>query len=218
MDRRLEDRSKMLTKAQLEKLREDIVFTAEICGHPLVFHSTWGLFSPREIDEGTRLLLKQVRVSPADDCLDLGCGYGPIGLTLAVLAPQGRTLMVDKDFVAVDYANRNAAHNGIRNARAQLSNGFDQIDRSLRFDLIASNIPAKVGKEMLALYLHDARDRLRPGGRLYVVTINGLRQFMKRNLTGVFGNYDKLKQGAHYTVAAAEKAAWQPLARGRRVA
>ncbi len=195
----------MLTRQQLDQLRQDIVFTAELRGHTFQFHSTWGLFSPREIDEGTRLLLQLVAVGPEDDCLDLGCGYGPIGLTLATLAPKGRTLMVDKDFVAVEFSRRNAQRNGITNASALLSNGFDQIDPAQRFDLIASNIPAKVGKEMLSLYLHDAYARLRPGGRLYVVTINGLRQFMKRNLAEVFGNYDKLKQGAHYTVALAER-------------
>ncbi|MCU0835553.1 MAG: class I SAM-dependent methyltransferase [Chromatiaceae bacterium] len=195
----------MLDRRQIDQLRADIVFTAELGGRLLTLHSTWGLFSPREIDEGTRLLIQHIEVGPGDDCLDLGCGYGPIGLALAALALQGQTLMVDKDFVAVDYANRNAARNGLANARAILSNGFDQIDPERRFDLIASNIPAKVGKELLALYLHDARARLRPGGRLYVVTVNGLREFMKRNLSEVFGNYDKLKQGAHYTVALARR-------------
>lgn len=195
----------MLTKEQLDQLRRDITFDAELGGHCLRLHSTWGLFSPREVDEGTRLLLERVAPAPDADCLDLGCGYGTIGLTLAALAPQGQTLMVDKDFVAVDYANANARRNGLTNARAILSNGFDQVPKDLRFDLIASNIPAKVGKELLALLLHDARDRLRPGGRLTVVTINGLREFMKRNLREVFGNYDKLKQGAHYTVATAER-------------
>jgi 16S rRNA G1207 methylase RsmC len=193
----------MLTKDQLDRLRADIDFSVELRGRALHLYSTWGLFSPREIDEGTRLLLDHIEVAPGDDCLDLGCGYGPIGLTLAALAPAGRTLMVDKDFIAVDYANRNAARNGLGNARAQLSNGFAQIDPTLRFDLIASNIPAKVGKELLAVLLHDAHARLRPGGRLYLVTINGLRQYMKRNLGEVFGNYDKLKQGPHYTVALA---------------
>jgi 16S rRNA G1207 methylase RsmC len=172
----------------------------------LVLHTTWGLFSPREIDQGTRLLLDHLEVRPADDCLDLGCGYGAIGLALAVLAPAGRTLLVDKDFIAVRYSNANLRRNGIGNAQAQLSNGFDQIERTLKFDLVASNVPAKVGKEMLSLYLHDARRCLRPGGRLYLVSINGLRQFLKRNLAEVFGNYEKLKQGAHYTVALARKA------------
>jgi 16S rRNA G1207 methylase RsmC len=195
----------MLNREQLERLRKDIVFDTQLRGHTLRLHSTWGLFSPREVDEGTRLLLERVETTPDLDCLDLGCGYGVIGLALAALAPRGRTLLVDKDFVAVDYANANARRNGLTNAHAILSNGFDQVPRELRFDLIASNIPAKVGKELLALLLHDARDRLKPGGRLYVVTINGLREFMKRNLKEVFGNYDKLKQGTHYTVALAER-------------
>jgi len=56
------------------------------CGRNLVIHSTWGLFSPRGIDKGTQLLLKYLRVRPADDCLDLECDYGPIGLAIAVLA------------------------------------------------------------------------------------------------------------------------------------
>ena len=196
----------MLTKDQLDKLRADIRFEAELGGRRLRLASTWGLFSPREIDEGSRLLLHHLGEIGADsDCLDLGCGYGPIGLALACLAPGGRTLMLDKDFVAVDYANRNAKANGIGNARAILSNGFDQVPRGDRFDLIASNIPAKVGKELLAILLHDAHARLERDGKLYVVTINGLREFMKRNLSDVFGNYRKLKQGAHYTVAMAAR-------------
>jgi 16S rRNA G1207 methylase RsmC len=195
----------MLAPDQLAALRAPIQLEAELRGQQLRFASTWGLFSPREIDEGTRLLLQHVQVAPQADCLDLGCGYGPIGLTLAALAPQGRTLMVDKDFVAVDFAQRNAALNGLNNARSLLSNGFEQLPPEARFDLIASNVPAKVGKELLAILLHDAYARLRPGGQLYLVTISGLRAFIKRNLQEVFGNYDKLKQGAHYTVALAER-------------
>lgn len=193
----------MLDRDQIARLRQAIAFDAELGGRTLKLESTWGLFSPREIDEGTRLLLGHIEIPEDADCLDLGCGYGPIGLALAARAPRGQTLMVDKDFVAVDYANRNARRNGLANARAMLSNGFDQIPADLRFHLIASNIPAKVGKELLSILLHDARERLIPGGRLYVVTINGLREFMKRNLKEVFGNYDKLKQGPHYTVAMA---------------
>ena len=65
-----------------------------------------------------RLLLEHLAVAPAADCLDLGCGYGTIGLALAALAPQGQTLLVDKDFVAVDYVERNARRNGLGHARA----------------------------------------------------------------------------------------------------
>ena len=189
-----------LNKHHLNKLRQDITFNEQLGGHTLNYHSTWGIFSPREIDDGTRLFMKHIKVNADDDCFDLGCGYGPIGLTLAKLAPQGKTLMVDKDFMAVEYSNKNAQRNKITNAHAMLSNGFQHIDPALRFDLIASNVPAKVGKEMMSLMLHDARGRLKPDGRLYLVTINGLRHYMKRNLKEVFGNYKKLKQGAKYTV------------------
>lgn len=188
----------------IEGLRNDIVFRETLAGVALELHATWGLFSPRGVDEGSRLLLNHVDVPEDADCLDLGCGYGPIGLTLAKLAPRGRTLLVDKDFVAVRYARLNARTNGLSNARAELSNGFDEIADE-RFDVVAANLPAKTGKELLYLLLHDAHRALRPGGRLYVVTISGLRKFVARAFDEVFGNYKKLKQGRAYTVALAER-------------
>lgn len=190
----------------LDTLRQDITFNARLRDQELRFRSTWGIFSPREIDEGTRLLLDYIDIAEDADSLDIGCGYGPIGITLAKLAPKGKHLMVDKDFVAVEYANKNVAENRLDNAEAMLSNAFDQVgDR--KFDVIVSNIPAKVGKEMLLLILYDALAHLKPGGQLYVVTINGLRKFMKRHFEDVFGNYKKLKQGTNYTVARAIKEA-----------
>ena len=195
----------MAAPIDLKKIREDIVFSETLKGQHLNFRTTWGTFSPREIDAGTLMLLDYMEFKETDDCLDLGCGYGPIGMTMARLAPKGQTLLVDRDFIAVEYANANIARNGITNAEAQLSNGFNHIDGNRQFDIIASNIPAKVGNEMLYLFLHDAMARLKPGGRLYVVTITGLRQFMKRSFTEVIGNYKKLKQGPQYTVAMAVK-------------
>jgi 16S rRNA (guanine1207-N2)-methyltransferase len=195
----------MGTTVDLERLRADIVFTETLRGLSFTFHSTWGLFSPRNIDEGTRLLVERMEIKSTDDCMDLGCGYGPIGLAMARLAPHGQTLLVDKDFVAVEFSKKNAELNRITNATAMVSNGFTQIKRTLHFNVVASNIPAKVGKELLTLYLYDALQYLKPAGRFYVVTINGLRQFMKRNLTEVFGNYEKIKQGRAYTLAMAKK-------------
>lgn len=195
----------MERQAYIDSLRQDVVFQDCLRGQTLEFHTTWGLFSPRGIDDGTRLLLDHVHVDPTDDCLDLGCGYGPIGLTLARLAPAGRSCLIDKDFVAVEYAAKNAQRNGITNVECFLSNGFSAVPANRRFHVITSNLPAKVGKEMLYLYLYDALEHLHPGGRLYVVTITGLRRFIERACKEVFGNYDKLKQGRDYTVALAEK-------------
>lgn len=186
----------------LERLRRDIVFDDTLLGHKLTFHTTWGLFSPKGIDEGTRLLLQHLDVRPDDRAVDLGCGYGPLGLAIARSAPQGSSLMVDKDFVAVDYANANAARNRISNAGAILSDGLNQVPPQ-RFTLAVSNLPAKTSKEHYYLFFHDIHDRLEIGGRFYVVVITGLRQFIARAFNEVFGNHKKVKQGKQYTVAVA---------------
>jgi 16S rRNA (guanine1207-N2)-methyltransferase len=188
-----------------DDLRKDIEFDATLAGHALTFHTTWGLFSPKAIDEGTDLLVRQLEIAPTARVLDLGCGYGPLGLAAAKLAPQGTVDMVDKDFVAVTYANLNAHNNGISNAEAYLSNGFDQVPADRRFDVIISNIPAKIGGELLSIFLHDAYARLEPGGILYVVVISGLKDYMKRHMADVFGNYDKLKQSKTYTASRARR-------------
>ncbi len=191
--------------ATIDQLKSDIIFTAPLRGHTYTFHSTWGIFSPKTIDEGTQLLVDQLEVAPTADCLDIGCGYGPLALVLARLAPQGTVHAVDKDFMAVEYTAKNAQQNGLENVRAYLSNGLAHVPAEQKFDVIVSNIPAKIGGELLSIMLHDSYARLRPGGRLYVVTISGLKDYMKRNLTEVFGNYDKLKQSKTYTAAVAIK-------------
>ena len=188
----------------LERLRQDIVFDETLMGHPLQFHTTWGLFSPKGIDEGTRLLLRHLEVKPDDRAIDLGCGYGPIGLAIAKSAPQGNCLMVDKDFVAVDYANANARRNAVENANAMLSDGLRHIPEQ-RFTLAVTNLPAKTSKEHYYLFFHDIFDHLEPGGRFYVVVISGLRRFIERAFLEVFGNHQKIKQGKNYTVAMARK-------------
>ncbi len=185
-------------------LREDLAFEADLPGGRYRFTTTWGLFSPRAVDDGSKLLLRHIDVADDADCLDLGCGYGVLGVVLARLAPRGHVTLVDKDFVAVDYAARNLALNGLANGEALLSNGFDAL-HGRRFDLIVANLPAKVGKELLTIYLHDALATLRPGGALWMVTVTGLRRFIERMSKEVFGDYDKVKQGPHYTVAVARR-------------
>jgi len=187
-----------------QKIRQDLTIKSNPNHHSLTFKTTWGLFSPRAIDDGSQMLLDFLDINSNDDCLDLGCGYGVLGLCMAKSAPGGHTLLVDKDFVAVEYSEKNRRLNNIENASCQLSNGFDHIPKQ-QFDLIVSNIPAKVGKEMLYIYLYDALDYLKPGGSFYIVTITGLRQFFKRGFNEVFGHYEKIKQGKTYTVARGTK-------------
>ena len=187
--------------SEAAKIRQPLSFNVELQGAALKFNTTYGLFSPKEIDQGTKLLLKYLEIEPNFNCLDLGCGYGPIGIWMAKHATEGKVTLLDKDFVAVDFANRNIELNQLTNAEAKLSNGLSALNDE-KFDLIVSNIPAKVGNELLQLFLYDAYYHLKPGGKFVVVTVNGLRHFCKRTFTEVFGNYKKIKQGKDYTISA----------------
>ena len=195
------------TVATIEELKQDLHIQANLAGKDLKFATTWGIFSPREIDSGTDLFLKYLEIKEDEIALDIGCGYGPIGLAIAANAPKGEVHMVDKDFVAVDYSNKNAKLNNLPNAKAYLSNGLSAVPKDIQFTTVVSNVPAKVGKEMLSIMLHDINNQLAPGGQFVVVTINGLRQYMKRNFMEVFGNYEKVKQGKDYTISRCVKQA-----------
>jgi 16S rRNA G1207 methylase RsmC len=127
-------------------------------------------------------------------------------MTLATLAPEGRTLLVDKDFVALDYARANLERNAIANAEVLLSNGLDAIPPDRRFDVVATNLPAKIGNELTTLFIADSWARLRPGGRLYLVTLSGMRKFVQRVIQEQCGTYEKVKQGRVHTVHRAVRA------------
>ena len=195
----------MFDKKNIPELKKDIVLDVELLGSRFNLHTRWGVFSPRSIDDGTLLLLKYISADDDDVCLDLGCGYGPIGLALARQCHKGQVHMVDKDFVAVELANYNAKINNINNAKAYLSDAFIQVPSEIKFNKIISNIPAKVGREQLSIILYDAFDALESGGAITVVTINGLKDFIKNNFKSVFGNYKKIKQGQKYIVSQATK-------------
>ncbi len=189
----------------LDELKRDIYIQKELRGFPLKLFSTWGLFSPKDVDAGTELLLHSVEIAPDAVSLDLGCGYGAIGITLAKLSPSGHVHMIDKDYVAVEYARKNAKINNLKNFDAYLSNGFEKVPEGITFDVIVSNLPAKVSKELFLIMLLEAKNHLKPGGKFYVVTISGLKEFIKRNFQEVFGNYEKVAHGKTYTVSLARK-------------
>jgi len=195
----------MFDRKDIINLKKDIEIVVNLLDNEFTLHTRWGVFSPRSIDEGTLLLMKHIEVGVNDVCLDLGCGYGPIGLALAKHCTKGEVHMVDKDFVAIELANNNAKLNNLSNAKAYFSDAFLQVPNEVKFDQVISNLPDKVGREQLSIILYDAFDAIKPGGKITVVTINGLKDFIKNNFKSVFGNYKKLKQGQKYIVSQATK-------------
>ena len=143
----------MFDRKDIVNLKKDREIVVNLLDNELILHTRWGVFSPRSIDEGTLLLMKHIAVDVNDVCLDLGCGYGPIGLALAKHCTKGEVHMVDKDFVAIELANNNAKLNNLSNAQAYFSDAFLQIPKEVKFDQVISNLPAKVGREQLSIIL-----------------------------------------------------------------
>ncbi len=141
-------------------------FEAECLGQKLVFACDRGVFSKGEIDEGTRILLEALPPLKGR-VLDLGCGWGPVGITLGKLYPEISVLMSDVNKRAVELAKTNIKKNGIQNAEAVVSDGFEKLEGA--FDCIITNPPIRAGKQTIYRLFDDAIKHLNPGGSLFIV-------------------------------------------------
>jgi SAM-dependent methyltransferase len=132
-----------------------------------------GVFAGAGVDAGTRHLLRWLaadRYTTASTVLDLGCGYGPLGLWLAAAAPHRRVLAADRDARALEAARLGAAANGLTARVGTVASlGYDGTPGP--FDLVVSNVPAKIGSAGLAHVVLDAVHHLHPGGSVAVVVV-----------------------------------------------
>ncbi len=131
-----------------------------------------GVFGSKGVDLGTLVLLREAPLPPAEgEILDLGCGYGPIAVTLARRAPGAHVWAVDVNERAVELARANAAAAEASNVTAATP---DQVPVGLRFEAIYSNPPVRVGKAPLHRLLMDWLPRLKPGAAAYLVVQRNL--------------------------------------------
>jgi SAM-dependent methyltransferase len=136
-----------------------------------------GVFSSAGVDAGTKHLLRWLatdRFASASSVLDVGCGYGPLGLWLAAARPDRQVTAVDRDARAVEATLAGAAANGLADrVHVAGSLGYDDVDTST-FDLVVSNVPAKVGPAALSHLLLDARPHVGAEGLVAVVVVDRL--------------------------------------------
>jgi len=198
-----------MPKISLEELKKDKEIHANLIGQSVTFKTTWGLFCPEEIDSGTKLLLASLEKVPSPllnrGVLDIGCGYGPIGISLAKAHPEAGVDMIDKDFVAIEYSEKNIEANKVPNAHAFLSNGFSHVPQAKTYGLIVSNLPAKVSKEFFWILFGEALDHMDSGSQIVVVVIKQLETMIKKNFKTLFNNSEVLDRDDTYSVIAATK-------------
>lgn len=158
------------------------------------------LFSSFDIDKGTDILLRYISAEPHQSILDYGCGYGPIGIVLARKFPESQVTMIDKDLLAVRYSKLNINLNKIYNAKVIGSVGTEAVqDQS--FDLIVSNVPAKIGDVAIEEdFILAPVSLLNPGGTYWIVVVNALNRLIPRICRKHELSYHEIKKRAGHTV------------------
>ncbi|NOZ27200.1 MAG: class I SAM-dependent methyltransferase [Chloroflexi bacterium] len=185
----------------------------EVETHGLTFelHTQVGVFSWERLDTGARILLDVMEIHPGERVLDLGCGYGVLGLVAARLTgPEGHVDLVDCNVVATRLAEANLALNGVTNARVLVSDCAQAV-ADQRYDVVLSNLPVNAGKRVVMQFLVDAHRLLRPGGRFYFAgpKAGGIRTWIKR-AAALFGRAETLEIEKGYRAALAVRGEGPP--------
>lgn len=147
---------------------EERIIEYEIKGKTLSFISDNGVFSKNHVDSATELLVKTIYDEVNGKILDVGCGYGVIGITLATNNKVTEVTMIDINHRALELAKRNSLRNKVEEKTKVLeSNGFEQIKE--KYDVVVTNPPIRAGKSVIYQIYADAKEHLLDGGVLYIV-------------------------------------------------
>lgn len=169
----------------------------DLLGEKMTFLTDAGVFSKKIVDFGSQLLLKCLEVNQGETVLDVGCGYGPLGLSLAK-AYGVQATMVDINTRALDLARRNAEKN---NAKATIfqSNIYEQVEG--HFDHVISNPPIRAGKQVVHEIIEKSKDFLETDGDLTIVIQKKQgAPSAKSKMEDVFGNCEILKKDKGYYI------------------
>lgn len=182
----------------------DTYFKKEIAysykGQKYTFSVANTLFSTFNIDLGTNMLLRYIVLNNPRTILDIGCGYGPIGIVLAKTNPKVQVTMIDSNLLAVRYTNYNIKKNNIPNATVIGSVGMEEVIDS-QYDLIVSNIPAKIGDQAITQeFILTPYGHLNEKGELWIVAVSALNHLIPRVGTKYTLNMKLIKKRKGYSL------------------
>jgi 16S rRNA (guanine1207-N2)-methyltransferase len=181
-------------------LSQPVIYEDTLRKIPLKLWTDHGVFSRGHTDLGTKQLIAAMDLTDAARILDLGCGYGVIGIVAAKLAPAAHVILTDLNERAVQLARRNLETNAVPNAEVREGAGFDPVAEET-FDVILTNPPIRTGNALVFSLIAGAAQHLAPGGRLYLVarTKQGARTFANE-MGRHFTNVRQAGQGSGYRV------------------
>lgn len=175
-------------------------------GQNYQFVSDSGVFSKYGVDYGSRVLIEAMDVPSGANVLDVGCGYGPIGLAAARLAGEhGHVTMIDVNSRAVELARENALVNGISNVTVLQSDLFEGLGQE-QFHMVLTNPPIRAGKSTVHAIFEGAYERLLPGGTLWIVIQKKQgAPSAREKLESLFGEVEEVTKDKGYRIFKAEK-------------
>lgn len=164
------------------------------------------LFSPKGLDNGSRLLLETIikQDTAYQTILDWGCGWGAISLVLASHFGSAKVVAIDSDIAAIAASKENAEINKITNVEVVASHGFSGIPTS-KFNLIVSNPPTHRGREVVDTMIQHSYEHLERDGVLVIVVEARLKPWVARQMKLVFGDYKIAKRSPKHVVLIAKK-------------
>ena len=155
-------------KPQTESKPRQWKFT--LLGNQFRFETDTGVFSKSEVDFGSRVLIDAFKMPEVDGVLlDVGCGYGPIGLSIAKANPEREVQMMDINTRAIALSQKNAQVNGVQNVRIFESDGLSSVELGTQAAAILTNPPIRAGKDTVFKFYDEAYELLVAGGELWVV-------------------------------------------------
>ena len=173
-------------------------------GNSMTFQTDAGVFSRGEVDTGTRLLLEALPEQMSGKILDLGCGWGVIGISIAKAWPETRVTLADVNMRALDLSRENAKRNRADVICAE-SDGLSAFEGTI-FDAVVTNPPIRAGKQVIYGMFADAAKHLTPGGALYLVIRKqqGAESCI-RYLETIYASVEKLdRSGGFWVLKASE--------------
>jgi 16S rRNA (guanine1207-N2)-methyltransferase len=164
------------------------------------------LFSPNSADEGTLAMLSKVNVSCDDKILDLGCGYGFVGIVLKTENNDAVIHSVDKDPLAIEYVNKNIEINNL-DLKVWLSDGFENVtDRN--YTIILTNPPYHTDFSVAKGFIENAFNHLVIGG--YMIMVVKRLLWYKNKLSSVFGGVEVNEINDYYVLISQKRSAEKP--------
>jgi len=178
--------------------KKRIAYTCK--GHTFAFDVAHTLFSSHEIDKGSDLFLRTIELASPARILDLGCGCGVLGVVLAHLFPSAHVTLIDKDLLAVRYAQYNTMLNQTPNTQIIGSVGLEHASVG-QYDVIVSNIPAKIGENAIEQeFILAPFERLTPEGVYWFVVVSGLNHLIPRIGTRHHLDLKSVKKRSGHTI------------------